>query len=132
MRILSDIGFFSQVRQDYNCYRDPKEGDIAKGRVTWLIVLARQRASQAQMEELEKCYGRPEEESFQRVKQIYYELKINKNVPMYIEEKIGDIERAIQQMAKVDKQGLSQSLFFKILGEVTSDTYTFLQTSSWD
>ena len=68
----------------------------------------------------------------QRVKQIYYELKINKNIPMYIDEKIGDIERSIQQMAKVDKQGLSQSLFFKILGEVSSDSYTFLQTSSWD
>ena len=132
-RILTDIGFFSQVQQDYdNCFRDPKEGDIAKGRVTWLIVLARQRASQAQLQELIDCYGRQEEECVQRVKQIYYELKINKNIPMYIEEKIGDIERAIQQMAKVDKQGLSQSLFFKILGEVSSDSYTFLQTSSWD
>ena len=132
-RILTDIGFFCQVQQDYdNCFKDPKEGDIAKGRVTWLIVLARQRASQVQLQELVNCYGRQEEECVQRVKQIYYELKINKNVPMYIEEKIRDIERAIQQMAKVDRQGLSQTLFFKILGEVSSDTYTFLQTSSWD
>merc|ERR1719431_1132010 len=132
-RILTDIGFSCQVQQDYdNCFKDPKEGDIAKGRVTWLIVLARQRASQSQLQELVNCYGRQEEECVQRVKQIYYELKINKNVPMYIEEKIGDIERAIQQMAKVDRQGLSQTLFFKILGEVSSDTYTFLQTSSWD
>jgi len=132
-RILSDIGFSGQVQQDYdNCFRDPQEGDIAKGRVTWLIVLARQRASHAQLRELEDCYGQQDENCVRRVKQIFYELKIDKNVPKFIEEKIGDIERSIQQMAKVDKQGLSQSLFFKILGEVTSDTYTFLQTSSWD
>ena len=48
---------------------------------------------------------------------------------MYVEERLGEIERGIQQFAKVDRQGLSQSLFFKILAEATSDTYTFTQTS---
>lgn len=131
--ILTEIGYFGQVRQDHdNCFKDPQEGDIAMGRVTWLIVLARQRASPSQLKELEACYGKQEEECVQRVKQIYYELKINKNIPKYIEENISAIERSIHSMTKVDRLGLSQSLFFKILGEVVSDHYTFLQTSSFD
>lgn len=60
---------------------------------------------------------------------IFCKNRSLQNVPMYVEERLGEIERGIQQFAKVDRQGLSQSLFFKILAEATSDTYTFTQTS---
>ena len=36
-----------------------------------------------------------------RVKEIYYDLKLHRNIPMYLNTKIVEIERNIQQMAKV-------------------------------
>ena len=44
--------------------------------MTWLVVLARQRASPLQLAELTKHYGRPD--SVQLVKQLYYDMKIDK------------------------------------------------------
>jgi len=128
-QILTEIGLLHQVRQDFeNCFKHAEEGDIARGRVTWLIVLARQRASRIQLNELEAIYGDAEPEHIARVKEIYYDLKLHKNIPMYINSKMVEIERYIQQMAKVDKEGLSQALFFKILGDISSDDFTFIQS----
>jgi len=128
-QILTEIGLLHQIRQDFeNCFKHAEEGDIARGRITWLICVASQRASAKQLAELDQCYGDSDSRSIARVKQIYYELKLNRNIPIYLDEKMADIEGAIQRMAKVDRVGLSQSLFFKILGDITSDDFTFIQS----
>jgi len=128
-KLLTEIGLLHQIRQDFeNCFKHSEEGDIARGRVTWLIVLAKQRASLQQLEELDNLYGDTNPQSIARVKEIYYKLKLHKNIPKYIEEKTADINGYIQQMAKVDSVGLSQSLFFKIHGDICSDDFTFIQT----
>ena len=70
--ILTEIGYFLQVTRDYvNCYVDPFGTDIKDGRMTWLVILARQRANASQLATLEECYGRPEVESVAEVKRIY-------------------------------------------------------------
>ena len=47
---------------------------------------------------------------YYRVKEIYYKLKLDKNIAIHVEEKSKDIEGYIQQMAKV----FSLFLFFTI------------------
>jgi len=128
-KILTEIGLLHQIRQDFeNCFKHSEDGDIARGRVTWLIVLAKQRASVSQKEELDNLYGDTCPQSIARVKEIYYKLKLHKNIPIYLEHKTKDIMDSIQQMAKLDNVGLSQSLFFKIHGDICSDDFTFIQT----
>lgn len=53
-----------------------------------------------------------------RVKEIYYDLKLHRNIPMYLNTKIVEIERNIQQMAKVS------DLFIPLL--IYTYTYTYL------
>ena len=61
--ILLDIGKFFQVQDDYlDCFGDPnitgKVGtDIQDGKCSWLIVLAMQRASPKQKEDLKVLVG---------------------------------------------------------------------------
>jgi farnesyl diphosphate synthase len=48
--ILIGISYFLQVTRDYvNCYVDPFGSDIKEGRITWLIIIARQRANSTQL-----------------------------------------------------------------------------------
>ncbi|XP_023343207.1 farnesyl pyrophosphate synthase [Eurytemora carolleeae] len=95
--------------------------DIVERRITWLIVLAVQRGSPAQLRDLELCYGKSDQESVARVQEIYTDLRLNRNIPIYIEQKMADIEKDIQQIAKVDREGLSQSLFFNLLQDISLD-----------
>lgn len=60
--ILSEIGHFFQVQDDYiDCFSDPKVTgehgtDIETGKCSWLVVVALQRATQAQRKIIEVCY----------------------------------------------------------------------------
>ena len=49
-----------------------------EGRLTWLIVLALQRADTPQRETLERCYGTGSEQDAQRVREVYDKLNLAK------------------------------------------------------
>jgi geranylgeranyl pyrophosphate synthase len=86
------------VTRDYvNCFVDPYGGDIKDGRITWLAILARQRANAGQLATLEQCYGKPEAEAVAEVKRIYKELNLNKNAKAHMNETRDDIMKHIQQ-----------------------------------
>ena len=53
-----------------------------------------------------------------RVKEIYYDLKLHRNIPMYLNTKIVEIERNIQQMAKVSDLSIPLLIY--------TYTYTYL------
>lgn len=60
--IFNEIGYFAQVNRDFaSCFldRQGKNGasDVMAGRLTWLIVVARQRADKDKREELLARYG---------------------------------------------------------------------------
>jgi len=124
--ILRKIGEFEQIRRNYA--PNVVEDDISTGRVTWLIAVAKQRASNSQRRQLVKNYGSDDKQSLQRVKEIYQELRLDLQVAKHLEKLIDEIEIAVNRISKSEL--LPQSLFFKILGEISStEKDTFLQPS---
>lgn len=114
--ILHEIGYFVEVTRDFvNCYVDPDGVDIQTGRLTWLITLACQRANQQQRQILEDNYGTDDNQKAQAVKQVYKELNLKKMLRAHIEEKRSDVLSRIQGISKLDKVGLSQEFFFKLM-----------------
>jgi len=114
-RVLRRIGVYNQVQVDYDkCFTYGNTSDISRGRVTWMIILARQRGSQAQIKQLAESYGSKEEEEVARVQQIYNDLGLDQQVPKYLDSKHHEIEDHIHSIGKRDL--VPQSLFFKILG----------------
>lgn len=69
--ILHQIGYYVEVTRDFtDCYVDPNGSDIQDGRLTWLIVLALQRANPEQQGILEMSYGLQDEEKANAVKNV--------------------------------------------------------------
>lgn len=115
--ILLEIGHIMQVQNDFlDCYGNPeltgKESfDIKEGRCTWPAVVALQRANPQQKLMLERCYGNPDEESIQIVKDIYQEIGIPNTYSVYMEKAYDLIRTNIQQVSG----RLPHKLFFTVL-----------------
>jgi len=113
--LLRRIGVYNQVQVDYDkCFTRRENSDISKGRVTWMIVLARQRANNSQIEQLRQSYGSDDDEDIARVRQIYLDLKLDQQILKYLESKETEIEEHIHSVGKRDL--VPQSMFFKIFG----------------
>ena len=127
LAVLLDIGKFFQVQDDYlDCFGDNadevtrKQGtDIQNGKCSWLIVVALQRATPKQKEELRKHYGRRDPEHIAEVKSIYEKLKLKKLFLQYEEEVYNDILAAINRMSSGrSKQRLHPEIFFNFLNQI--------------
>ena len=69
--IFNNIGEFASMNREFaNCYLDSQGRDIQSGKLTWLIVVALQRARRDQIKVLEQCYGQPEPEKARKVKEV--------------------------------------------------------------
>ncbi|XP_076623432.1 farnesyl pyrophosphate synthase-like [Colletes latitarsis] len=118
--ILYEMGHFFQVQDDYlDCYGDPgttgKHGtDIETGKCSWLVVVALQRATQKQKNILKECYGVPDVEKVNRVKQLFDELGLQNTYPIYEEETYNLLHTHIQQISR----GLPHELFLKLLEKI--------------
>lgn len=117
--ILLEMGHFYQVQDDYlDCYGDPESTgkigtDIEAGKCSWLIVVALQRATQKQRKVLEECYGYPDKEKTDKVKQMYNEIGIPNTYSIYEEETYNLLNTHIQQISR----GLPHELFLKLLNK---------------
>ena len=109
-------------REFANCYLDSEGRDIENGKLTWLIVVAMQRARRDQVKVLENCYGQGDHESAAKVKNIYNDLNLRKNCLVDIEQKQQEILQSIQQISKLDKVGLSQEFFFKLFDNMDANS----------
>lgn len=117
-RVLRRIGVYNQVQVDYDkCFTFSNTTDISKGRVTWMIVLARQRGSPSQTKQLGESYGSKDEEDVARVQQIYNDLGLDQQILKYLDSKHHEIEDVIHGIGR--RELVPQSLFFKILGGTT-------------
>lgn len=114
--IFNEIGYFTQINRDYaNAFLERTGSDIAERKLTWLVVMARQRGNAAQNAVLEKCYGSRDPEDVAAVRQVYDELKMHKLVKNHLDQQRNDILQMIQQISKLDKVGLSQEFMFKLI-----------------
>ncbi|MEQ2173812.1 hypothetical protein GOODEAATRI_001288 [Goodea atripinnis] len=93
-------------KDDYlDCYGDPvvtgKIGtDIQDNKCSWLVVKALEVMSTKQRTELEACYGRKDEDSVAKVKELYNTLQMPTLYHKYEEESYQRLQKLIAQHAQ--------------------------------
>uniref|UniRef100_A0A6M2DRV7 Farnesyl pyrophosphate synthase n=1 Tax=Xenopsylla cheopis TaxID=163159 RepID=A0A6M2DRV7_XENCH len=119
--ILLEMGHFFQVQDDFlDCFGDPtvtgKKGtDIQEGKCTWLSVVALQRASKDELENIMyKHYGRPDQSSVNKIKDLYEKLGLPNTYAIYEEDSFNMIRQHAQQVSR----GVPVDLFFKIMDKI--------------
>ncbi|KAK5623250.1 hypothetical protein CRENBAI_017320 [Crenichthys baileyi] len=119
-QILLDMGEFFQIQDDYlDCYGDPvvtgKIGtDIQDNKCSWLVVKALEVMSTKQRTELEACYGRKDEASVAKVKELYNTLQMPTLYHKYEEESYQRLQKLIAQHA----QNLPHSVFLNFAKKI--------------
>ncbi|MEY6218145.1 polyprenyl synthetase family protein [Salmonella enterica subsp. enterica serovar Corvallis] len=119
-QILLDMGVFFQIQDDYlDCYGDPvvigKTGtDIQDNKCNWLVVKALEVMSTEQRTELEACYGRKDEASVAKVKELYNILQMPTLYHKYEEESYQRLQKLIAQHA----QNLPHSVFLNFAKKI--------------
>ena len=119
------MSYYSEFYHDFaNCFVDPDGRDIQDGRLTWLIVVACQRANAKQKAILHECYGAGDtgpdaEAKALAIKKVYKELNLKKALQMTIDNTRSDVIQRIQSISKIDKIGLSPEFFFKLMEQMS-------------
>ncbi|XP_047217166.1 farnesyl pyrophosphate synthase-like isoform X2 [Girardinichthys multiradiatus] len=119
-QILLDMGEFFQIQDDYlDCYGDPvvtgKIGtDIQDNKCSWLVVKALEVMSMKQRTEIEACYGRKDEASVAKVKELYNTLQMPTLYHKYEEESYQRLQKLIAQHA----QNLPHSVFLNFAKKI--------------
>ncbi|XP_025075155.1 farnesyl pyrophosphate synthase 1-like [Pogonomyrmex barbatus] len=118
--ILLGMGRFFQVRDDYMaCFEESEvvgkyNTDIQKGKCTWLIVTALDRATPVQRNILKECYGSSDPEKVKRVKQLFIDLELPDRYSIYEDETYNLLNELLQQISP----GPLHSFFSDLLGKL--------------
>lgn len=102
--LLMKIGYYFQVQDDYlDVYGEKavtgKIGtDIAEGKVSWLACTAIQNANEHQKETILNNIGKPDEESQQRVKDVYNELNLTQHYNAFAEKEGKLLEEGLKEI----------------------------------
>ena len=119
------MSYFQEFYHDFaNCFENPKGRDIQDGKLTWLIVVACQRANMKQKNILHECYGAGDDDPDSdakalAVKKVYKELNLKKILQMSLDNTKSDVHQRIQSLSKVDEIGLSPQFFFKLMEQMS-------------
>lgn len=74
--IFNNIGEFASMNREFaDCYLDPEGRDIENGKLTWMVVVALQRARKDQRKVMEECYGKGDSEKAAKVKEVRFKQK---------------------------------------------------------
>lgn len=92
-----------------------EKSDIQKGKVTWLLASAVQKASVGQKEIIHNHYGKADADSEKIIKNIYRELKIDEDYAKYKEEK----SETIQSKLKSLEGEVPADVYFALFGKVS-------------
>ncbi|XP_047213360.1 farnesyl pyrophosphate synthase-like isoform X2 [Girardinichthys multiradiatus] len=118
--ILLEMGEFFQIQDDFlDCYGDPavtgKIGtDIQDNKCSWLVVKALEVMTPEQKSVLEACYGRKDESSVAKVKELYNALQMPTLYHTYEEESYQRLQKLIAQHA----QSLPHSVFLNFAKKI--------------
>ncbi|KAM4568128.1 farnesyl pyrophosphate synthase-like [Fundulus diaphanus] len=119
-QILLNMGEFFQIQDDYlDCYGEPavmgKIGtDIQDNKCSWLVVKALEVMTKEQRSELEAFYGRKDEASVAKVKELYNTLQMPALYHKYEEESYQRLQKLIAQHA----QNLPHSIFLNFAKKI--------------
>ena len=120
------MSYFQEFYHDFaNCYVKKDGRDIEEGKLTWLIVVACQRANSRQKAILHESYGAgiegPEAEAkAMAVRKVYKELNLKKALQMSLDNTKSDVHQRIQSISKIDKIGLDPQFFFRLMDEMST------------
>ncbi|XP_054597127.1 farnesyl pyrophosphate synthase isoform X1 [Nothobranchius furzeri] len=118
--ILLEMGEFFQIQDDYlDCFGDPavtgKIGtDIQDNKCSWLVVKALEVLSPEQRSQLEACYGRSDDSSVAKVKELYNTLQMPTLYQQYEEESY----QRLQKLIACHAQNLPHSVFLNFAKKI--------------
>lgn len=120
--ILLIMGEYFQVQDDYlDCYADAvtlgKIGtDIQDNKCSWLVVQALKRATPEQKELLKANYGKHDEESVGRVKQLYKDMKLEELFKEYEADSYAKLQTLIKDACA--GSSVPEEVFTSLLGKI--------------
>ncbi|XP_013882924.1 farnesyl pyrophosphate synthase isoform X2 [Austrofundulus limnaeus] len=118
--ILLEMGEFFQIQDDFlDCFGDPavtgKIGtDIQDNKCSWLVVKALEVMTPEQRSVLELCYGRSDETSVTKVKELYHSLQMPALYQSYEEESY----QRLQKLIALHAQSLPHSIFLNFAKKI--------------
>ena len=78
--------------------------DIEDSKCSWLCVQALMKCNEKQRETLLACYGLPEKENVEKVKELYTELDLKSMYHAYEEESYKALDAEIQGITELPKE----------------------------
>ncbi len=126
--ICDDVGYIFSVRDDLmDSFGDKKEhfgthdNDIIRGKINWLVVTAKELASEDEWQRLKGNLGKDDKESVENVKRIYEDLGVPERCRKHLKEKQDNLMvkiRKIQERGeKISKPLMAMALAYTNLDE---------------
>lgn len=120
--VLIPLGEYFQIQDDYlDCFGTPEQigkigTDIKDNKCSWVVNQALLKATPAQRKLLDDNYGKKDDVSEQRVKDLFNEMGIDQ---IYTEYEESVVAKLRQQIAQIDEsRGLKQDVLTAFLGKV--------------
>lgn len=120
--VLIPLGEYFQIQDDYlDCFGTPEQigkigTDIKDNKCSWVVNQALLKVTPAQREILDNNYGKKDDASEQRVKDLFNELNISQTYTDYEESVVAKLR---EQIEKVDEsRGLKKEVLSAFLAKV--------------
>ncbi|KAM9902436.1 hypothetical protein OXX79_003947 [Metschnikowia pulcherrima] len=120
--VLIPLGEYFQIQDDFlDCFGTPEQigkigTDIKDNKCSWVVNQALLHANEEQRRILDENYGKKDDQSEQRVKDLFAELEIPKIYEQYEEEVVAKLRAQIE---KIDEsRGLKKEVLTSFLGKV--------------
>lgn len=120
--ILIPLGEYFQIQDDYlDCFGTPEQigkigTDIKDNKCSWVVNQALIKATPEQRKILDTNYGKKDDASEQRVKDLFNELDISKTYTEYEESVVAQLRKQIDQID--ESRGLKKEVLTAFLGKV--------------
>lgn len=120
--ILIPLGEYFQIQDDYlDCFGTPEQigkigTDIKDNKCSWVVNQALLRVTPEQRKILEDNYGKKDDASEQRVKDLFAELDIPRIYAEYEEKVVGELRAKIDQID--ESRGLKKEVLTAFLAKV--------------
>lgn len=120
--ILIPLGEYFQIQDDYlDCFGTPEQigkigTDIKDNKCSWVVNQALLKVNESQRKLLDENYGKKDDESEQRVKDLFNELRIQDIYHAYEESVVAKIKEQIEQID--ESTGLKKEVLYSFLAKV--------------
>lgn len=120
--VLIPLGEYFQIQDDYlDCFGTPEQigkigTDIKDNKCSWVVNQALLKCNAAQRKLLDENYGKKDDVSEQKVKDLFAELEIPKIYEEYEETVVAKLRKQIEQVD--ESRGLKRDVLTAFLGKV--------------